>query len=145
MFSKFCLSTSKDIQRVTTGNRNKRSGQVNLSFKLNRVNGVRAVRARTKGCGFRICARSLEWKTLLHDEKEKSFSGPYLFEEEASVKAYLDDEIVTGILSHPALSDNDTKSLMFYLNTRKLHEPPFHTILLRACTVLLLRRQVPII
>ena len=41
--------------------------------------------------------------------QEKSGGGIYLFEEEVSVKAYLDREIVAGILSHPAISDTGAK------------------------------------
>jgi len=54
-------------------------------------------------------SKGLEWKTWLHDEKEKTAGGIYLFKNEASVKAYLDSEIVAGIMSHPALSDIDAK------------------------------------
>ena len=54
-------------------------------------------------------SEGLEWKTWLHNEEEKSAGGVYLFKDEASVKAYLDGEIVSGIMSHPALSEIDAK------------------------------------
>ena len=34
----------------------------------------------------------LKWKVWLHNPEEKSLGGIYLFEDEASVKAYLDSE-----------------------------------------------------
>jgi len=49
--------------------------------------------------------KGLEWKIWLHDEEKKSAGGIYLFQDGASVKAYLDSEIVAGVMSHPALSD----------------------------------------
>jgi len=59
-------------------------------------------------------------ETWLHDEKEKSGGGIYLFEEEVSVKAYLDREIVAGILSHPAISDTGAKVFDVILERSKI-------------------------
>ena len=53
--------------------------------------------------------KGLEWKVWIHNGKEKSAGGIYLFEDEASVNGYLDSEIVSGIMKHPALSDIEAK------------------------------------
>jgi hypothetical protein len=53
--------------------------------------------------------KGLKWKVWLHNAEEKSLGGIYLFEDEASVKACLDSEIVAGIASNPALSNLSVK------------------------------------
>ena len=53
--------------------------------------------------------KGLQWKVWLHNGEEKSAGGILLFEDEASVKEYLDSEIVAGIMNHPALSDIEAK------------------------------------
>jgi hypothetical protein len=53
--------------------------------------------------------KGLQWKVWLHNGEEKSAGGIYLFEDAASVKEYLDGEIVAGIMKHPALSDIEAK------------------------------------
>ena len=53
--------------------------------------------------------KGLKWKVWIHNGEEKSCGGIYLFEDEASVKAYLDSEIVAGIASNPALSNLSVK------------------------------------
>ena len=52
----------------------------------------------------------LKWKVWIHNAEEKSCGGIYLFKDEASVKAYLDSEIVAGIASNPALSNLSVKT-----------------------------------
>ncbi len=37
--------------------------------------------------------KGLKWKVWLHNAEEKSLGGIYLFEDEASVKAYMDSEV----------------------------------------------------
>jgi len=51
----------------------------------------------------------LEWKVWIHNAAEKTAGGILLFTDAASVKAYLDGEIVAGIMAHPALSDIEAK------------------------------------
>ena len=53
--------------------------------------------------------KGLKWKVWLHNVEEKSCGGIYLFEDDASVKAYLDSEIVAGLGSNPALSNISVK------------------------------------
>ena len=64
----------------------------------------------------------LLWKTWTVDEKEHLFSGIYLFATQDALDAYIDGEIVAGVLKHPALSNFDVKKLdiieEFSLKTR---------------------------
>jgi hypothetical protein len=43
------------------------------------------------------------------NEAEKEAGGIYLFDDEASMKAYLEGPIVAQVTSHPALSDFSVK------------------------------------
>ena len=51
----------------------------------------------------------LVWKVWMINEKEGEAGGIYLFEDEASVKGYLDGPLAAGVLSHPALSEFSAK------------------------------------
>jgi hypothetical protein len=51
----------------------------------------------------------LKWKVWLHNPEEKTCGGIYLFKDDASVKGYLDSEIVAGIGANPALSNVSIK------------------------------------
>jgi hypothetical protein len=52
----------------------------------------------------------LLWKTWIVDNEESVAGGIYLFSDQDAVDAYVDSEIVAGILSHPALSDFNVKT-----------------------------------
>jgi len=80
--------------------------QINLEFKVSRsdlekgfLQGAQPI-ANVKG---------LLWKVWLMNEAEKSAGGIYLFEDDASVKAYLKGEIIAGMKKNPALSDIEAK------------------------------------
>lgn len=49
------------------------------------------------------------WKVWLMNEADQEAGGIYLFEDGKSLDAYLNSEIVAGIVSHPALSDFSVK------------------------------------
>jgi hypothetical protein len=51
----------------------------------------------------------LRWKVWIMNEAESEAGGIYLFEDEASVKAYLEGPIVAQLTSHPAFSDFSVK------------------------------------
>ncbi len=51
----------------------------------------------------------LIWKVWLMNEKESEAGGIYLFEDESSLKAYLDGPLAGKVKSHPALSDMSAK------------------------------------
>ena len=51
----------------------------------------------------------LRWKIWMINEAEGEAGGIYLFDDEASVKAFLEGPIVAQVTSHPALSDFSVK------------------------------------
>lgn len=53
--------------------------------------------------------KGLKWKVWIHNAEDKSCGGIYLWEDGASVKAYLDSEIVAGLANNPAISNVDVK------------------------------------
>ena len=46
----------------------------------------------------------LRWKIWLVNEAESSGGGVYLFNDEASLRAYLDGPVIAALKSHPAFS-----------------------------------------
>ncbi len=51
----------------------------------------------------------LRWKIWLMNEDESEAGGIYLFDDEASLKAFLDGPLAAAVSSHPALSDMSVK------------------------------------
>jgi hypothetical protein len=51
----------------------------------------------------------LRWKVWLMNEAESEAGGIYLFDDAASVQAYLQGSIVAQVTSHPALSEFSVK------------------------------------
>jgi hypothetical protein len=51
----------------------------------------------------------LAWKVWLINAADREAGGIYLFDDEASMQAYLGGPIVAGVKSHPALSDITAK------------------------------------
>lgn len=51
----------------------------------------------------------LRWKIWFINEAESEAGGIYLFDDEASVKAYLEGPLAAQVTSHPALSDFSVK------------------------------------
>lgn len=51
----------------------------------------------------------LSWKVWLMNEKNHEAGGIYLFRDEASVNAYLNGEIVTGLKKEPTLKEITAK------------------------------------
>ncbi len=51
----------------------------------------------------------LRWKVWILNEAEQEAGGIYLFDDEASVKAYLEGPLAAQVTSHPALSDFSVK------------------------------------
>ena len=68
--------------------------------------------------------KGLQWKVWIHNGEEKSAGGIYLFEDEASVKGYLDSEIVSGLMKHPAVSDIEAKVFDVLLEHSKITRAP---------------------
>ncbi len=53
--------------------------------------------------------KGLLWKVWLMNENKKEAGGIYLFNDESSVKAYLEGNIVAELKKHPAISDIEAK------------------------------------
>lgn len=51
----------------------------------------------------------LRWKIWLMNETESEAGGIYLFEDEASLRAYLEGPLAAAVMAHPALSDLTAK------------------------------------
>ena len=51
----------------------------------------------------------LRWKIMMHNEETAEAGGFYLFEDVASVSAFLAGPLVAQVTSHPALSDFSVK------------------------------------
>ena len=51
----------------------------------------------------------LRWKIWMINEAEQEAGGIYLFEDEASVKSYLEGPLAAEVTSHPALSNFSVK------------------------------------
>lgn len=76
--------------------------QVNFRFNVSRseyeqtAGSLATAFANVPGC---------RWKIWLMNEAEHEAGGIYLFEDDASLDAMLQSELIAGVLSHPALSD----------------------------------------
>ncbi|MDQ4076413.1 MAG: YdhR family protein [Chloroflexota bacterium] len=51
----------------------------------------------------------LRWKIWMINEEEREAGGIYLFEDVASVQAFLEGPLAAQVISHPALSDFSVK------------------------------------
>lgn len=80
--------------------------QINLKFNVTRPELEKAFLEVAPAIAD---VKGLIWKEWLMNEAEKSGDDIYLFEDNASVKAYLEGEIVAGSKKHPALSDIEAK------------------------------------
>jgi hypothetical protein len=67
--------------------------------------------------------KGLKWKVWLHNAEEKSLGGIYLFEDEASVKAYIDSE-VAKMASSSRLSNLSVKAFDVLLDHSKVTRAP---------------------
>ncbi len=81
--------------------------QINFKFKVPRSDYEKATFdqfakpiANVKG---------LLWKVWIVNEDKKEAGGIYLFNDESSLKAFLEGNIVAEVMKHPALSDIDAK------------------------------------
>ena len=52
----------------------------------------------------------LIWKVWIIYEAESEAGGIYLFNNQASLKAYVESELAAGVINHPALSDFSVKT-----------------------------------
>lgn len=52
----------------------------------------------------------LIWKVWIINEAESEAGGIYLFDNEASLKAFMESDLAAGVINHPALSDFSVKT-----------------------------------
>jgi hypothetical protein len=80
--------------------------QINFTFNVSREAYEQTVAplasdfAAVPGC---------RWKIWLMNEANNEAGGIYLFENDASLQAYLNSPLVAAVTSHPALSDFSVK------------------------------------
>jgi hypothetical protein len=80
--------------------------QINFKFNVTRAEYDQA--ASSLAGDFAALA-GLRWKIWIMNEAEKEAGGIYMFEDAASVKAYLEGPLAAKVISHPALSDFSVK------------------------------------
>ena len=80
--------------------------QLNFKFNVSEADYKQAVAPLADDIA---AVAGLRWKVWLINEAENEAGGIYLFDNEASVNAYLESPLVAGIVSHPALSDFSVK------------------------------------
>jgi len=80
--------------------------QVNFKFKIPRSDLEKAFLQTAQPIAN---VKGLQWKVWAVNEAEKSAAGIYLFKDDASLKAYLKSEIISGIKVNPALSNVEIK------------------------------------
>ena len=83
--------------------------QINFKFKIPRPEAEKALLQVAPRFGPSGDVKGLLWKIWLINEAEKSSGGIYLFQDEASVEAFLKGEIIAGLKSNPAVSDIEAK------------------------------------
>jgi len=79
-----------------------------LNFKFS-VSGSEYEQAVSPLANQFAAVAGLRWKIWMINEAEGEAGGIYLFEDEASVKAFLEGPLAAQVTSHPALSDFSVK------------------------------------
>ena len=84
----------------------KKTLQINLKFNVSKAD----YEEETSQLAQPIAGvKGLLWKLWLMNEAENEAGGIYLFEDESSMNAYLEGDIVDGLKKHPAISDIKVK------------------------------------
>ena len=68
----------------------------------------------------------LRWKVWFINEDQNETGGLYLFEDAASLQAFLATPLVAQITSHPALSDFSVKSFDVMEDVTEITRGPIH-------------------
>ena len=95
--------------------------QINFKFNLPRAEYEQAVSGLA---GNFANLAGLRWKVWIMNEAEKEAGGIYMFEDEASVKAYLEGPLAAGGISHRALSDFSVKQFDVMDDVSKITRGP---------------------
>ena len=69
----------------------------------------------------------LRWKVWLMNDAESEAGGIYLFDDEASLQAYLDGPLAGAVASHPALADLTAKPFEVLEEVTAITRGPLHT------------------
>ena len=80
--------------------------QLNFKFNVSRAEYEQAVSSLASEFA---AVPGLRWKIWMINEAEQEAGGIYLFDDKASVKAYLEGPLAAQVTSHPALSDFSVK------------------------------------
>lgn len=80
--------------------------QLNFKFNVSAAEYEAAVSPLAEGFA---AAPGLLWKIWMINDAEKEAGGIYLFEDQASLQALLESELVAKVMQHPALSDFNAK------------------------------------
>ena len=80
--------------------------QINFKYNVSAVEFEQAVNPLAKPISE---VEGLLWKIMMHNEETAEGGGIYLFENVASLDAFLSGPIVAQVTSHPALSDFSVK------------------------------------
>lgn len=97
--------------------------QVNFKFGVSRaeyehaVSGLADAFAAVPGC---------RWKIWLMNEAEREAGGIYLFENDSSVDAMLNGELIAGVLANPALSEFSVKRFDVLPGVSAVTRAPLH-------------------
>jgi len=95
--------------------------QINFKFNVTRAEYDQA--ASSLAGDFAALA-GLRWKIWIMNEAESEAGGIYMFEDEASVKAYLEGPLAAKVTSHPALSDFSVKQFDVMEDVTKITRGP---------------------
>lgn len=80
--------------------------QLNFKFSVTRAEYEQA--AASMAADFAKVA-GLRWKVWILNEAESEAGGIYLFDDEASMQAFLAGPLAAGVSNHPAISDMSAK------------------------------------
>ena len=97
--------------------------QVNFTIKA-RTPVLQAFQMHAPRFGPNGDIKGLKWKIWLFNESDNSGGGIYLFEDQASVDAYLEGDIVKMIKNSPALSNVEIKVFDFIPELTKISRGP---------------------
>jgi hypothetical protein len=100
------------------------SGRImQLNFKFS-VSGAEYEQAVSPLASQFAALDGLRWKIWFINEAEGEAGGIYLFEDEASVKAYLEGPLAAQVTGHPALSDFSVKQFDVMENVTAITRGP---------------------
>jgi hypothetical protein len=100
------------------------SGRIlQLNFKYS-VSGAEYEQAVSPLASQFAALDGLRWKIWFINEEEQEAGGIYLFDDEASVKAYLEGPLAAQVTGHPALSDFGVKQFDVMENVTAITRGP---------------------